>query len=144
MADPIRAEIADVEDPEGRGRVLVRSTAIGQNWEGWAEVVRPDPAAPPPAYAPGDAVMILFESGDPGLPVVLGSVSARGEAGPATLVTELPRTEDAWDDLVLPPSASGQLDLVVRAAGSEPAPFGETRLGRNQRGGVLFSGPPGT
>lgn len=82
MSDPLRAEITSVDDPTDQGRVRVSFPAIGENSDGWAQVLRPDPAAPPPAYAPGDVVLILFEGGDPGSPIVLGALSSRIEYPP--------------------------------------------------------------
>jgi hypothetical protein len=135
MADPIRAEIAQVDDPQGQGRVMVRSPVMGEAWQCWALVLRPDPAAPPPAYAPGDVVMIVFEGGDPGAPIVLGTLSSRVEPAGADLVSKLPRTSYDREDLVVPAETRRQLDEVIATA----------KLGARQRGSaVLFSGPTGT
>ena len=125
MADPLRAEIAETVDPAGQGRVKVRHQPMGEVRESWALVLRPDPTAPAPDYAPNDGVMILFLDGDPGTPVVVGALSSREP----TLVTELPRTEANWDDLALPAATRRGLDRLVATPAS---------------GMVLLAGPSGT
>jgi hypothetical protein len=72
MADLVRAEIADIRDPAGRGRVKISAPLVFGQVLPWAEVLRPGGAKA--AYKRGDVVLVAFEGGDPNRPVVLGTV----------------------------------------------------------------------
>jgi adenylate kinase family enzyme len=153
MVDPMRAEIADIVDPQDRGRVKVRAPAMGEQWEAWAEVLRSGPLPTMRQYAPGDMVMIAFEGGDLELPIVLGALSshtpvAAGTAGSRAqeAPAPLPETDRDWNDLVLPAETRDMLDEVVARVRNESELRGGWGLGRHFRAGfrVLFSGPPGT
>ena len=72
MADLVRAEIADASDPSGRGRVRILAPLVFGQTRPWAEVVRPGGGKA--SYKRGDVVIVAFEGGDPGRPIVLGSV----------------------------------------------------------------------
>jgi hypothetical protein len=78
MVELIRAEVAEIADPQARGRVKLRSPAMGEGWEAWAEAVRCGAAAP--AYQRGDIVLVGFEGGDTDRPIVLGALSPRAAA----------------------------------------------------------------
>ena len=141
MAAPLRANISQIDDPQGQGRVKVRCTALGEAWEAWAQVLRPDPANPPPAYAPGDVVIILLEEEDPGSPIVLGTLSSRGKPVGVDLASEVPRTDHGWSDLALSAKTRGLLDQVIAAFRRPPG-----RRVRERRTGsaVLISGTSGS
>lgn len=154
MVDPIRAEIADIVDPQDRGRVKVRAPTMGEQWEAWAEVLRSGPLPAMRRYAPGDIVMIAFEGGDLELPIVLGALSSRTPAAAGTAGSRaresspapLPETDWDWNDLVLPAETRDMLDEVVAWVINESELLGGWGLGRHFGPGfrVLFSGPPGT
>ena len=72
MVDLVRAQIADTNDPTDRGRVRISAPlAFGQD-RPWADVLRPGGGKA--SYRRGDVVIVAFEGGDPGRPIVLGSV----------------------------------------------------------------------
>lgn len=146
MADPIRAEVVLVDDPLNRGRVKIRCPALGAEWEGWAEVLRPYPAAPPPTYAAGAVVMILFEGGDPDFPIVLGALSSDRDLPGAELATKLPQTDYERSNLGFPAETLAQLDQIVAATEARATRGREWVLGslRRDSPAVLFSGPAGT
>lgn len=128
MADPLAAQVIDVDDPENRGRVKVSYSAAGARRENWAEQLRPDPTVRPPAWGVGETVMILFEDGDPDLPLVLGTLAPYRNPR-ADLATELPQTDAGWSDLIVPAGTRRQLEQIrTNAPGSA----------------VLLSGPAGT
>ena len=72
VVDLVRAEITEIRDPSGRGRVKISAPLVfGQDLH-WAEVLRPGGGKA--AYKRGDVVMVAFEGGDPNRPIVMGAV----------------------------------------------------------------------
>jgi uncharacterized protein involved in type VI secretion and phage assembly len=75
MVDLVRAEIAETEDPSGRGRAQISAPLLFGESRYWAEVLRPAGGATP-AYRIGDVVIVGFEDGDRDRPIILGSVGS--------------------------------------------------------------------
>ena len=90
MTQLVRAEVADVEDPEGRGRVRVSLPGRGRSRsEVWAEVCVPLGAGAGQPPAVGETVLVGHEGRGTGDPVVLGRLGPPTAAPPA----EPPPTE---------------------------------------------------
>jgi uncharacterized protein involved in type VI secretion and phage assembly len=80
-----RATVADIRDPEARGRVKVRLPGLDRGDEAWAELAtlmagdgsgtwfRPDP---------DDEVLVAFEGGDVRRPYVVGALWSNGDRLP--------------------------------------------------------------
>jgi len=145
MADLIRAEVVDIADPQGAGRIRVGAPDLGAEWRAWAPVLRPDPLSAPPRFAPGDIVLVAFEGGKQDSPVVLGALSSRMAAGDA-VPAQVMETGHDWNDLVVAAETREGLAGVVAWVRHEKAILGEWGFGRHARRGarVLFHGPPGT
>jgi uncharacterized protein involved in type VI secretion and phage assembly len=77
-----RGVVTDSNDPSGSGRVKVNVPAVGA--DSWALVALPPTVGPSAKFQTGATVIVAFEQGEAGRPVVLGRV------GPSSAVT-LPR-----------------------------------------------------
>lgn len=71
-----QAIVVATDDPEDRGRVRCRVPVVGDAAV-WSPVLAPTPRSPRPELAPGDAVYVVFEDGDIGLPIVIGAPAAK-------------------------------------------------------------------
>jgi uncharacterized protein involved in type VI secretion and phage assembly len=67
-----RGVVTDSNDPSGSGRVKVNVPAVGA--EAWALVALPPTVGPSAKFQTGATVIVAFEQGDAGRPVVLGRV----------------------------------------------------------------------
>jgi SpoVK/Ycf46/Vps4 family AAA+-type ATPase len=142
MVDLIRAEVLDIADPQGVGRVKISAAALGAAWEAWAPVLRPDPLSPPPKFEPGDVVLIALEGGALDSPVVLGALSSRARLS----ASSLPDADHDRSDLVVAAETREALDDVAAWVRHEKALLGDWGLGRHFAPGsrALFHGAPGT
>ena len=83
-----RAEVADVEDPEKRGRVRLRVPALGHTEapkDIWARPIFPGSGSQAGHFWPpnkGDLVWVTFENGDHARPLYLGGFIAVDKAQP--------------------------------------------------------------
>jgi uncharacterized protein involved in type VI secretion and phage assembly len=79
--------VKNVVDPDQLGRVQVLVPAIdASNPVGWAQVVRPYGVPRDASFSPepGDEVLVAFESGNAGSPVVLGALWNPHDRPPVT------------------------------------------------------------
>jgi len=70
-----RGVVTDSNDPSGSGRVKVNVPAVGA--DSWALVALPPTVGPSAKFQTGAAVIVAFEQGEAGRPVVLGRVGAQ-------------------------------------------------------------------
>lgn len=85
MNGVMRAIIDDTRDPQGRGRVRVRvpgAMSESSMWAGVVSPVMPSDSENDSGFAPGDEVLVAFESGDVRHPYVLGTLSPRKDTSP--------------------------------------------------------------
>ncbi|MGC5583864.1 phage baseplate assembly protein V [Ornithinimicrobium sp. W1665] len=118
-----RAEVVDVEDPEGRGRLQVSFAGRARSRrQAWAEVCLPlgaDAGRPP---AVGETVLVGHEGRGTGSPVVLGRLGPPVETPRAEQPTEL-RLTHAGHSVVIDEDgitlrlADGSAELVLTTAG---------------------------
>jgi uncharacterized protein involved in type VI secretion and phage assembly len=86
------AEVVDVQDPEGMGRVRVRLPWLqdsgGDNYESWARVATLMAGNNRGSWfvpEPDDEVLVAFQAGDPRYPFVVGALWNGVDAPPETM-----------------------------------------------------------
>ena len=87
-----RSVVTDTSDPEGRGRVRVRTEGAQEAWAELATLLAGDGYGTWFHPDAGDEVLVAFEEGDPRRPYVLGALWGQGDrpptpGGTATLKT---------------------------------------------------------
>lgn len=125
MTQLVRAQLTDVEDPDGRGRLRVALPGRGRSRrEVWAEVCVPLGGAgtwQPPAV--GGTVLVGFEGRGAGDPVVLGRLGPPAEVPPGDTTEEL-RLTHAGHSVVIDGDgitlrlADGSAELALTRAGA--------------------------
>lgn len=71
-----RAVVVETLDPQRRGRAQVQVPVLGVGLAVWAPVLAGTPRARRPKLLVGDFVYVMFEAGDPDVPVVIGAPAA--------------------------------------------------------------------
>jgi uncharacterized protein involved in type VI secretion and phage assembly len=78
--------VTNVQDPEGHGRVQVEFPGLGSAGDAqWARVVRTSTGVSRESFfvpQVSDKVLVVFESGDPRLPIVIGSLWSTADKPP--------------------------------------------------------------
>ena len=119
-----RAQVTDVDDPEGQGRVSIPFPARGRSRnQVWAEVCVPLGAVSWQPPAVGETVLVGFEGRGAGNPVVMGRLGAPTETPPGKAARELRLTHAGHsvvldDDGITLRLADGSAELTLTAAGA--------------------------
>lgn len=77
--------VADLEDPEGLGRVRAKFPSLGDQLSNWAKIAAPMAGNNRGVFfrpEVGDEVLVAFEMGDPRRPYVLGALWSKVDTPP--------------------------------------------------------------
>lgn len=112
-----RAQVVDVEDPEGRGRVRVSVPTRGRSRsEAWAEVCVPLGAGAWQLPAVGETVLIGLEGRGAGNPVVMGRLGPPPEQSQELRLAHAGHSVVIDDDGITLRLADGSAELVLTTA----------------------------